>query len=353
VALGALAIGAGLYANALRISGEPLLRQCWPVELVDQATGQKVVGAEDMDFDPASGTIFISAYNRRAVAGERHAGDVTTQGGIYTLSLAALTPRAALPVIDRTEAFRAGHDFRPHGFAFGRDAEGAWLWVINRLYEPADGRLAPRPVFETFRLAPEGWLHAETRDIAGMCDPYDVAMLPGREGGFAFTDVTRRCDGGWFATRGALWLSDGAPRALAEGLAFPNGIAVVGERLLVAETRGHALAVFDLSGRSAGKDIPLPIGPDNLTADGDGVLVAGFPNLLDYYFYLQGWLGIRKTPSAAYRLSLKGGMLALLFKDDGALISGATVALRAGNYLLLGSAWDDHVAVCSGMGGIS
>jgi len=67
---------------------------------------------------------------------------------------------------------------------------------------------------------------------------------------------------------------------------------------------------------------------------------------------MQGWLGVKKSPSAAYRISPEDYKQTLLFKDDGSMISGATVALRAGDYLLLGSAWDDNIAICEGMNGL-
>ncbi|HXV73123.1 MAG TPA: hypothetical protein VD713_00170, partial [Sphingomonadales bacterium] len=86
---------------------------------------------------------------------------------------------------------------------------------------------------------------------------------------------------------------------------------------------------------------------------GGALLLAGFPNLLDFFLFTKGWLGVKKSPSAAYRFGPASRALDLLFKDDGSLLSGATVALHAGDYLLLGAAWDDHIALCKGMNGIS
>lgn len=354
VALGALAVAAGLYVNALNVPGEPLLTQCWAADLIDAKTGRKVVGAEDMDFDPATGTIFISAYDRRAVARERAKGNVTTQGSIYALGVSDIAGTSILPVRDLTRDFKAaGNNFRPHGIAFARDADGALLVAINRLYANGDGAPTLATAFEEFRFSSLGLAHAATRRVEGVCDPYDLAATgAGDKAVFAFTDVARRCRGGWFTAAGSVWAGlDGNAIRIAEGLSFPNGIAAAGGNLIVAETRSHALVEIGPDG--ARTTVPLAIGPDNLTGGGIGeILIAGFPNLLDYYFYLQGWLGINKSPSAAYRFDPKTRELELLFKDDGSLISGATVALRAGDYLLLGSAWDDHVALCSGLDGI-
>ena len=352
-ALGALAIGAGLYVNALSVPGKALLTQCRAANLIDRETGQKVAGAEDMDFDPLTGTIFISAYDRRAVARERAAGNVTTQGGIYALALSGISEAEILPVRDLTRDFKAANAFRPHGIAFARDADGPFLVAINRLYYPGEGSPVLATTFEEFRFSPAGLTHAATRRVEGVCDPYDLTAMDAEHGAvFAFTDVARRCEGGWFTTAGSVWAErDGTASRIAEGLSFPNGIALVGDNLLVAETRNRALVKLSPDGTRT--TVPLPIGPDNLTGGDGAILVAGFPNLLDYYFYLQGWLGFEKSPSAAYRFDPKTRDLQLLFKDDGSLISGATVALRAGNYLLLGSAWDDHIAVCSGLDGVS
>lgn len=353
-ALGALLIGGGLYANALRIPGEPLLTRCWTAELIDKDTGQKVVGAEDMDFDPVTGAIFISAYDRRAVAREIAAGKVTTQGGIYALNVSDISGAAILPVRDLTRDYKTAHEFRPHGIAFARDGEAPLVVAINRLYANGKGAPVLDTAFEEFRFSDSGMAHAATRRVEGVCDPYDIAATGGGEAlGFAFTDVARRCQGGWFTTAGSVWAGlDGMAARIAEGLSFPNGIVADGGNLFVAETRSHALVKIGPDGTRT--TFSLPVGPDNITDGGArGILIAGFPNLLDYYFYLQGWLGVGKSPSAAYRFDHEKQELRLLFKDDGSLISGATVALRAGDYLLLGAAWDDHIALCSGLDRIS
>ena len=52
LAIGGFAIGLIWYFQSLKIDGDPLLTTCWAVDIYDDVTGEKVVGAEDLDFDP-------------------------------------------------------------------------------------------------------------------------------------------------------------------------------------------------------------------------------------------------------------------------------------------------------------
>lgn len=354
LALGALICAGGIYFTALQIPGEPLLKNCWKTQLIEAASHTLVTGAEDMEFDAVTGTVFISAYNRRAVAREHELGRVFTQGGVYTLHIDDLVPsRALLVTTDITRSFKAsGRDFRPHGIAIARSDKGVTLLAINRLYSLNDNRLVPAATLETFQLAGDSVVHDNTQNFADVCDPYDVALLPVSMGAnFALTDVTRRCSKSWFATTGRVWTdhqNNGTRLVLLmNNLSFPNGIVATKDNLYIAETRSHTLLSVSPDGRH--ESVTLPVAPDNLTFNKDGkILFSGFPNLLDYYFYIQEWLGIKKSPSAAYRYNPSRHSFELLFKDDGDLLSGATVALQANNFLLLGAAWDDHIVVCTG-----
>ena len=344
--LGAIGIGLIWYFQSLKVEGEPLLTACWGVEVYDDLTGEKVVGVEDLDFDPESGTIFMSAYDRRAVAREIEAGKVTTQGGIYTLQVSDITDATSLQVTDISRDFKeAGNEFRPHGFELG----GGLLSSINRVYQTNEGENLLKPEIVYFIKFDGVWRHLGTEKPENICDPYDVILITD---GIAllglYTDVTGNCDGGWGQPKGAIKKGD---EIVLDNLSFPNGIVRLGlKEIVVTETGNSSVKFFDLDNPNDQYDISLPIAPDNLTVGmKNNLYVAGFPNLLDYYFYMNGWLGVEKSPSAAYRISPEDYALELLFKDNGTMISGATVALRAGDYLILGSGWDDNIAICSGM----
>ena len=98
--------------------------------------------------------------------------------------------------------------------------------------------------------------------------------------------------------------------------------------------------------------IEVPGAPDNLTVDENGdIYFTIFANLIDYYFYMSESMGIEKTPTGVFRIFADSNWhtVQLLHHNDGSLISGATVAARAGDNLIMGSGWDNHIAVCSGM----
>jgi sugar lactone lactonase YvrE len=71
---------------------------------------------------------------------------------------------------------------------------------------------------------------------------------------------------------------------VAGGLVFPNGMTVVGETLIVAESHGHRLTAFDIGpdGTLSGRRVWASLGagtPDGISADAEGaVWYADVPN---------------------------------------------------------------------------
>lgn len=372
--LGAIGIGLIWYFQSLKVEGDPLLTTCWGVEVYDDLTGEKVVGVEDLDFDPESGTIFMSAYDRRAVAREIDEGKVTTQGGIYTINVSDITVTASLKVTDISRAFKdAGNEFRPHGFDVWGINSNKRIFAINRLYKTERSDAKMTPVIEVFEYNQGQLLHSERISFSNVgtvqetivCDLYDVTYDGDSFVTFLIvTHFPRFCEKfengeeGDFRPHFKALNSDFMISMISHD-SMPNGIArfysqdlniftftiTLEKQILISVDKPEKKYVYDV--------FDLSIFPDNVTIDHEGtLLVAGFPNLIDYYFYMKSWLGVEKSPSVVYRISPETYEQTLLFKDNGAMISGATVALRAGDYLIMGSAWDDNIAICSGMDGL-
>lgn len=376
-----LGIGLGLfvYFDNLQIEGDAALKTCWAVDIIDDFTGAKVVGAEDLDFDPESGTIFLSAYDRRAVAREINEGFVTTQGGIYTLKLSDIHQTGVLPVHDISRAYKeAGNEFRPHGIDYSVWEGERKIFAINRLYVLKKGEQYMLPNVEKFELSSDGLIHRRTLKENGLCDLMDVAEM---DGFLMSTNSTFFCEYGFREKTfhpDEKTINGGLYPNVTSGNYFPNGLVLWGQNEVAHAATMEKIIIVVYSplkqGIGAAETIPLPGAPDNLTVDKHEYLYfTTFPNLLDYFFYLKGWFGVSKHPSAAYRMSpnkihlqertergeysyLESGnefhKITLLFKDDGIMISGATTALRAGDYLIMGSGWDDNIAICSGMDGL-
>lgn len=85
-------------------------------------------------------------------------------------------------------------------------------------------------------------------------------------------------------TPGAVHLvRDGRVRQVADGLAFPNGMAVLGDTLIVAESHGHRLTAFTIGadGTPADRRVWAEVAdsaPDGICVDGDTVWYADVPN---------------------------------------------------------------------------
>lgn len=88
---------------------------------------------------------------------------------------------------------------------------------------------------------------------------------------------------------GTVWLvaEDGSVRRVADGIAFPNGMAVTSDNttLIVADSYGHGLVAFDigadggLSGRRIWADLGDGAAPDGICVDAeDAVWYADVPN---------------------------------------------------------------------------
>ena len=68
-------------------------------ELVDMATGLSLRGAEDLAFDPDTGRLFISAYDRRAAeAAAKRNATVVPYGGVFAVDVDMLFDLQAEPL---------------------------------------------------------------------------------------------------------------------------------------------------------------------------------------------------------------------------------------------------------------
>lgn len=348
------------YFNGLNFKRESPLDTCWSILLTDPITGEPVMGVEDIAYDAKTGMVLLSAYDRRKVRQEVEVGQVSTQGGIYYFSATELEnnptwigPKKASPHMQMTQGFL------PHGMAYSRRINREKMIVVNRVYEPGE-MLGLKPEIQVF-----GWdglvLTAQERLSSELvCSPNDLAVY---WRGFFVTNDRANCNSETgvisksFDETGAVYqYKNGEFIPFAEGLLFPNGVEVIrhgkGDLLAVALTRDEVIRLYKISTGELVREITLPGAPDNLSVDARGdIYFTIFPNLLDYYFYVSENLGVDKTPTGVFRITAKSNWhrVDMLFHDDGDMISGATVAQRAGDFLIMGSGWDDNIAVCSGM----
>jgi sugar lactone lactonase YvrE len=333
----ALALVAAAAVPAWLISGEAPLparfaaEDCRRVGLVDAQSGRPIGGGEDLALTPDGAALIVSAHDRRDPA--------RPNGGLYAVPVAELAAEpasatvAATPLLD--PAARAT-PFRPHGISLSRD--GRRLAVVNRIRRDD-------AVVEIGTLDAGGWHGQSVVRDARFCRANDLDFEDGGEGDALLVTIDRAdCHNSLLdlapgARTGSLVrIAGGRVTTVRDGLRFPNGIAAG----TVAETRGRRLV------RPDGRRLELPGAPDNLSTDGDGLIVAVHPNLLALWLYIRGWTD--RAPSRLLRVGPDDTVEVLLDDPAGALYSGATVGVMAGGRLIAGSARDAGLLVC-GAGG--
>lgn len=357
-------------------SAELTDEDCRRVSLVDQETGLKIRGAEDIAVDPEAGIAIISAYDRWAVEQDMDDGrTMIPQGGLYLVTIAALrADRDTLTVTDLANSFKAGSDFHPHGIDLHIAQDGRRiLAVINRRYQKGNttdnNNWQQETTLEIFRLQDLELQHQRTVRHERLCRANGIVLLSSRQ--ILFSRDHGACD-----DRGALLedifgsakgevvqlnlpqQTDGPVEVenIAERLGYANGLAVDRNRnqLFVAATRESAVHVYDLDAISASsteaavRQIDVTGGPDNLTLLKNGDLLAAVhPSLLSIGLYRRQWLGRTRAPSRILRLNPQDGSVRVLWQDaDGSTFSAASVAVSLGPYLLIGSVADDGLMVC-------
>lgn len=384
IILSTMLCAAAMAASGLSAAPLDEAGTCRAYILVDEVTGATIMGPEDITIDRASGVVYVSAYDRRAVEREKKAGGpIATGGGIYRFPLPDGLPQgASIPVTGMTGEFAKTHDFHPHGFHFrpgnpGNPGEPAKLHVVNHVYELQGGKLVDNPTIERFRIAGGALVHEATiRSGPGepaMCSPNDIWAKA--DGSFYVSNDHGACTGfgrAWEETfalkRSYLLYYDGQTfRKVVQKLRFANGVTgredpASGETLIiVSETRGKKLRVFAeadlLAAENSGSkatprdSIALEGSPDNLgwSEDGD-LLVATIPNIISMATYMTGLLGKKKTASRTQRIPWtdgRPGNAEIVFEDDGSMISGATSMAEAGGLYFIGAAFDDNIAICA------
>jgi sugar lactone lactonase YvrE len=149
-----------------------------------------------------------------------------------------------------------------------------------------DGRLlivSPRDGL-LLRREPDGSLvtHADLSDLSGPGHPWNEIVVDGR-GNAYINNQGFEFPGGTFAPGTiALLTPDGSARQVADGIAFPNGMAVTpdNQRLIVAESYGNRLTAFDivddgsLSNRRVWADLDGGV-PDGICLDAENTVWYG------------------------------------------------------------------------------
>ncbi|MEM6488062.1 MAG: hypothetical protein AAF677_07300 [Pseudomonadota bacterium] len=321
-----------IVLTALALSGpaEPMPAlytpaDCTRVKVVDRRL-RDIEGIEDIVLLPNQ-DVYFTAYNRRYAE--------LPARGLYRTTLEALAGPQPIAVEPVPGIARAVDSLYPHGFDI--DRTGQRLAFVNR---PAEG--TAEVVWGTLSYA--GFLPAGRWSGPSTCRANDVLW----RGADLLVSIDREsCESSmndlWPGSETGSLVRVGISGAtqVADGLAFANGMALNGGRVLVAETRGDRLV-----DPASGETVPLPGGPDNLSPGPLGtIIIAVHVDLFDYWLYTLGWSGSAPTRILSYD-PRSGEITALLDDRRGEAFSGGTVGVMALNRLVVGSAYDRGLLLC-------
>ncbi len=374
----ALSLMAGCGGEAPQGPVELADTACRPVTLVDAVDGHAVTGAEDLAVDPASGLVFISAFDRFSLEDALKADQrFLPRGGLYVVPFQDLVYRGGdrdrVEVRDILTPLLGEREIRPHGIdlytgPLGQRVLGAVVHRYERTGLGESERWERITGIETFTITDAGIEHSASIAHTSLCQANDLAivgprrLLVTRDRGTCGPDTWMEDVLGLKRARvifvevteqGGL---DRAPVPVADRIAFANGIAIDRERrrLVVAATRDRTLLVYDLDtilsgagGTPVGK-VVLPGGPDNLTMAGpDRVIAAVHPSLLDIGLYRNRWLDRTSAPSRIVSVDMRDASQSVVFDDaDGSRYPAATVGLQYKDHMLLGSVGADGLLIC-------
>lgn len=312
-------------------------------------------GSEDIVLDRAARRMIISSDDRRA-AGK----GAPKRGAIYVMPIDGVETISAR--VDATKGMPAR--FHPHGLTRFVAADGkATIMVVNHLNGFTNYN---ETVVEIYDEAADNTLtHRRTVAIAGLVRINDIAAT-GPDSFYA-TSESDLAAGSLAETwsiiadndrTGAIWYFDGTSgRKLDSGLGFANSVALSpdGRTLYATGMTSRAVFIYDrepATGAIKRRDA-AQIGTfvDNLDVEEDGrVWIAAHPKLLSFVQHAND--SAKGAPSQVIILEPAkngaGGKVDQVYlQDDESGFSGASVATRLGNTMVLGSVFEPGIRVCT------
>jgi arylesterase / paraoxonase len=311
-------------------------------------------GAEDIVLDRAGQRMFVASDDRRATA----AGQAK-RGGVYVLPIRG--SEAISGRFDQTKGIPAA--FHPHGISRFVDSEGkTTIMVVNH---PKGFNNYEGTSVEIYDVGAENaFTHRRSVTIPGLTRINDVAAT-GPDSFYATSesDLTHGSMAEALSIitdddrTGAIWHFNGTTGTkLDTGIGFANSLALTadGKTLYASGTTSRAIYIYDrdpatnaIKRRDAAY---VGTGADNLDVEDDGRLwIAAHPKLLSFVQHASN--PAKAAPSQVIVLepatSGAGGKVDQIYLKDGKDgFSGASVAVRDGDTMVLGSVFEPGIRVC-------
>jgi arylesterase/paraoxonase len=351
LAFGLLMLGAAVYTVEALLTLRPL-RSVVPRggESCKRIEVDGLIGAEDMEFDHATATLWIAAADRRGAPSFRpHPGAFfrwrpDSEPAPLKVQLTGLTG-----------------PLRPHGMGLHKQPSGEL-----RIFAVQHGETGES--VEIFRAEQEpegGGLREVLRHVRSVRDPAFISIndvaATGPESFYVTNDHGRPPRWGHvledFAllSRASLVYFDGsAARTVESGLRYANGVSVDpdGRYVLVAETTARRLSVFARTpdgGLQGASRTALDTAPDNLARDEHGrYFIGAHPSTFQFLRHARAPGRSSASQALRFRLGPDGAPteLTTVWIDDGKAFSGSSVAAVHGRFMIVGGVFDRGVLVC-------
>jgi hypothetical protein len=322
------ALARGIWVNGVFSKVEPgFAGTCQPVATL--------AGVQDME--AADGTIFLSVGSARGAGSE---------DGIYAMPLAGGRP---------VKLTGGPKDFHPRGIGLYRSQDTLLLYAVNH-------RSTGRFSIDSFEVKDPGGAPAliAKGTIQGglMINPQDVAVAGPDQ--FYVANGTASTNSvihglqtyGIIPGGNILYFNRTSFSQLADGLYGTRSLVLSpnGDHLIVGGLLSRSLTTYTrepFTGQLTDEEtLNLSTGPEKLSIDAQGqLLAAGHANLLEWRAAMAE--AGKPTASQILRVSLVNGVPAAkeqIYAGGG--LSGASVAVAAGNRLLIGSSLDGKLLSC-------
>ena len=306
----------------------------------------KLPGTEDMVVSRSDKFAIISSTKRNS-----YPATEVENGGLYFMDMSkkTLEDRNISGVKKLTDFFPP--PFAPHGISM--------IKIDSARYKVAAINHTPDGHFiEFFNLNGDKLSYEKTVTDPTMISPNDLVLID--ETRFYFTNDHRSTSGlGKFneeylgARKTNVVYFDGNQFVeVADGIAYANGINYDRSRklLYVASPRDFLVKVYkvvELGDLQFEADIYCGSGVDNIELDEAGNLwIGAHPSLLHFNAYNKNFA--EKSPSEILKVTYKNKddyTVETMYLEDGSMMSGSSVAVPFGNYLLTGNVKDNRFLV--------
>ena len=313
-----------------------------------------LLGAEDIERDPESGTLWITAADRRIERSHR-----PRQGALFRFRPGVDAAPVRVPIVGLSA------ELRPHGLGLWRGAATPGGPRELRLFTVQHGSEVES--VEIFALEPTAGdgQSLQARHLRSVTSPAFISLNDvspvGPESFYASNDHGRKPPLGFlfedflFLSNASVVYFDGqSARRVASDLRYANGITADrgGRYVLVAETTAERISIFARlpdGGLSPVAHKDLGTAPDNFAQDEQGAYwVAAHPSALQFLRHA----GKASSPSASqalrFVLSEAGQVeqVSIPWQDDGRALSASSVAAVHGSTLYIGAVFAPGILAC-------